>query len=104
LALAAEAPDPRESKPTLLFNVGSLVLHRIVGMLTEQPPPPWGKGEAIELSSAASLSQIKTAYRVRDDSGIPLALPGQIVLGGDSVQKSQLGTSEGLLVALCLDD
>jgi hypothetical protein len=104
LALAAEAPDPRESKPTLLFNVGSISLHRIVGMLTEQPAPPPSKGEAIELSCAASLSHIKTAHRVRNDSGIPLALPGQIVLGGDSIPKSQLGAMEGILVALCLDD
>jgi hypothetical protein len=104
LALAAEAPDPRESKPTLLFNAGDIVLHRIVGMLTEQPAPPPGKGEATELPSAVSLSHVKTAYRVRNDSGIPLALPGQIVLGGDNVTKNQLGAMEGALIALCLDD
>jgi hypothetical protein len=104
LTLAAEAPDPRESKPTLLFDAGDVVLHRIVGMLTEQPVPPFGKGEAIELSSAASLSHIKAAYRVREESGIPLALPGQIVLGGDIVTKDQLAATEGTLVALALDD
>jgi AAA domain len=104
LTLAAEAPDPRESKPTLQFEVADLVLHRIVGMLTEQPPPPAGKGEATELTSAASLSNIKAAYRVRDESGIPLALPGQIVLGGDAVAKDQLGSMVGTLIALCLDD
>ncbi len=104
LALAAEAPDPRQSKPTLVFNAGDVVLHRIVGMLTEQPVPSFGKGEALHLTSAASLSYIKSAYRVRDESGIPLALPGQIVLGGENVAKSQLGLMEGALVALCLDD
>jgi hypothetical protein len=104
LTVAAEAPDPRESKPTLQFNAGDLVLHRIVGMLTEQPPPPPGRGEATELPSAASLSNIKAAYRVRDESGIPLALPGQIVLGGDVVNKDQLASMEGTLIALSLDD
>jgi hypothetical protein len=104
LTVAAEAPDPRKSKPTLQFNAGDLVLHRIVGMLTEQPPPPPGKGEATELPSAASLSNIKTAYRVRDESGIPFALPGQIVLGGDVVAKDQLSSMEGTLIALSLDD
>jgi hypothetical protein len=103
LALAAEAPDPRESKPTLLFDEGDIVLHRIVGMLTEQPAPPPGCGEATELSSAVSLSYIKTAYRVRDESGVPLALPGQIVLGGDTVAKDQLHAMEGTLIALRLD-
>lgn len=102
--MAAEAPDPRQSMPTLRFNVGDVVLHRIVGMLTEQPPAPFGRGEATELSSAASLSHIKTAYRVREESGIPLALPGQIVLGGDVIAKNQLGAMEGTLVALSLSD
>jgi predicted ATPase len=104
LAMAAEAPDPRESKPTLIFDAGDVVLHRIVGMLTEQPPPPFGKGEATELSSVGSLSHVKAAYRVTNESGIPLALPGQIVLGGDNVTKDQLGTMEGALIALCLDN
>jgi hypothetical protein len=104
LALAAEAPDPRDSKPTLLFAAGSIVLHKIVGMLTEQPPPPFGKGEAIELPSALSLSHIKAAYKVREDSGVPLALPGQIVLGGDVITKEQLASREGTLIALSLDD
>jgi hypothetical protein len=104
LALAAEAPDPRVSKPTLMLNAGDVALHRIVGMLTEQPPPPPGRGEATELPSATSLSQIRTAYRVREESGIPLALPGQVVLGGDIVFKNQLAAMEGTLIALALDD
>jgi hypothetical protein len=105
LILASEAPDPRESKPSLQFNAGDVVLHRIVGMLTERPPPPPpGKGEATEITSAVSLSHIRTAYRVRDESGVPLALPGQIVLGGERVIKNQLATMEGTLIALGLDD
>ncbi|UPJ69118.1 hypothetical protein [Bradyrhizobium sp. 191] len=104
LALAAEAPDPRGSKPTLFFDVGSITLHRIVGMLTEQPVPPIGGGEATLLSEAASLAQIRAAYRVREESGIPLALPGQIVLGGRAVLKDELSGLEGTLIALGLDD
>ena len=104
LTLAAQAPDPRESRQTLQFNASDVVLHRIVGILTEQPTPPHGKGEATELTSAVSLSHIKTAYRVRDESGIPLALPGQVVLGGDELIKTQLAAMEGTLIALSLDD
>ncbi|WP_018391074.1 ATP-binding protein [Ancylobacter sp. FA202] len=103
IALAAEAPDPRESKPTLVFNAHDVVLHRIVGMLTERPVPPVGKGEATEIT-ATSLSHVKSAYRVREESGVPLALPGQVVLGGDIVPKEQLAHMEGALVALCLDN
>jgi hypothetical protein len=102
LYLAAEAPDPRQSKPTLTVDASTVAVHRIVGMLTEQPAPPLEKGEAVELSGATSLSHIRTAYRVREDSGIPLALPGQIVLGGDHVLPQQLATLEGRLIALTL--
>jgi hypothetical protein len=104
LALAAEAPDPRNSKPTLLFPATDIALHRIVGMLTEQPAPLPGKGEAIEIQSVKSLTNIRAAYRVREESGVPLALPGQIVLGGEVVARDQLRLMEGVLVALGLDD
>jgi AAA domain len=108
VALAAEAPDPRQSKPTLMFDIGDLIIHRIVGMLTEQPPPPTqsqtAKGEATEIAAVASLSHIKTAYRVKEESGIPLALPGQVVLGGEEVLATQLSALEGELVALTLVD
>jgi hypothetical protein len=102
--LAAESPNPRLSKPTLAVDANTVAVHRIVGMLTEQPAPPIGKGEATELPSAASLSQIRTAYRVREDSGIPLALPGQTVLGGEEVLPNQLSSFEDSLVALTLAD
>lgn len=105
VALAAEAPDPRESRPTLQFNAGDVALHRIVGMLTEQPPPPaLAKGEAVELTSSSEFGKIRVAYRVRNESGVPLALPNQVVLGGDSITKNELVTMEGALIALFLDD
>jgi predicted ATPase len=104
LSLAAEAPDPRNSKPTLVFDAADVLVYRIVGMLTEQPASPFGKGEAIEIPSAVSLMRIKTAYKVREDSGIPLALPGQIVLGGEAITANQLAGLEGKLIALTLRD
>jgi hypothetical protein len=73
-------------------------------MLTEEPAPPIGGGEAVELPFASSLSKIKAAYRVREESGIPLVLPGQLVLGGNTVSKEQLPSMEGTLIALQLDN
>ena len=102
IVLAAEAADPRSAKPTLSSDAQNVRLHRIVGMLLEQPPPPAGKGEARSLENAASLAQIKAAYRVSEESAIPLALPGQIVLGGDCIYASQFAVLEGELVALTL--
>jgi hypothetical protein len=58
----------------------------------------------VALEGAESLARIRTAYRVREESGIPLALPGQIVLGGDLIGMDELSSEEGTLVALTLDD
>ncbi|OWK20004.1 hypothetical protein AJ88_35335 [Mesorhizobium amorphae CCBAU 01583] len=102
IALSAEAPDPRNAKPTLIFSQGSVTLYKVVGMLVEQGPPPFGKGEAAELASAQSLDRIVTAYRVREDSAIPLALPGQVVLGGEDIPADRISSMEGQLVALTL--
>jgi len=104
VALADEATDPRRAKPTLQFSTSDITVHRIVGMLMEQPPPPFGKGEATEMDAAGSLSRIKTAYRVREESGVPLALPGQVVLGGEDIAPALFDTLEGELVALTLRD
>jgi hypothetical protein len=74
-------------------------------MLTEQPPPPaLAKGEAVELTSSSDFGKIRVAYRVRNESGVPLALPNQVVLAGDSITKNELVTMEGDLIALFLDD
>jgi hypothetical protein len=102
IVLAAETADPRTAKPTLSSDSQNVRLHRIVGMLLEQPPPPAGKGEARPLEKAASLALIKTAYRVSEESAVPLALPGQIVLGGEHVYANQFSALEGELVALTL--
>jgi hypothetical protein len=102
IILAAEAADPRVARPTLSSDAQNVRLHRIVGVLLEQQPPPFGKGEARPVESAASVGRIRAAYRVTEESAVPLALPGQLVLGGDCVDPSQIGSLEGELVALTL--
>ena len=50
------------------------------------------------------LGRIEVAYRVREDSAVPLALPGQVILGGAELTSSELNEWEGKLVAATLDD
>jgi predicted ATPase len=102
IVLAAETADPRAAKPTISSDAQNVRLHRIVGMLLEQTPPPFGRGEARPLENASSLANIKAAYRVSEESAVPLALPGQIVLGGECVYADQFGALEGELIALTL--
>lgn len=105
LALAAETPDPRRSPPTLLLHENEVALHRIVGMLfNAKVTPPASKSEAVQVDGTGSLAYVKSAYKIKEDSAIPLALPGQIALGGEQINLDKLGDHLDAYVALHLDD
>lgn len=105
ISLAAQAPDPRTPRPTMTYDESKVRLHRIVGAIfTDMPPPPAGGGEATPVDMVPELAWMEVAYRVREDSAIPLALPGQVILGGAELSPSALDVWEGKLVAVTLDD
>ncbi|QWK81534.1 AAA family ATPase [Ochrobactrum sp. BTU1] len=103
LSLAAQMPDPRQSRKSLIFDDSKVKLHRIVGAIFSTMPPPKGGDEATEIADVPELSRITIAYRVKEESAVPLALPGQIVLGGDELNASDLDAWEGHLVAVSLN-
>lgn len=104
ISLAAQTPDPRTPRPTMTYDESKVRLFRIVGALFTDMAPPSGGGEATAIDTAPELGRIEVAYRVREDSAVPLALPGQIILGGAELTPSELDTWEGKLVAVTLDD
>ncbi|MGV3723934.1 MAG: hypothetical protein ACO1SX_23820, partial [Actinomycetota bacterium] len=67
-------------------------------------PPPQDKQEAVQVDEAPSLKRIVTAYRVRDESALPLALDGQIVLGGPAIAPADIQKYQDRFVALTLTD
>ena len=105
VALAAETSDPRNSPQTLFFSDSEVALHQVFGVFfDDRLVPPRGKTEAVAISGAEVLERIETAHCVREDSAVPLALPGQIVLGGPCIPLDQFGRYMDSLVALSLDD
>jgi hypothetical protein len=48
--------------------------------------------------------RVELAFRVIDQSAVPLALAKQVVLGGARIELSELGRHEGALAALTLND
>jgi hypothetical protein len=105
VALAAETPDPRNSPQTLLLPESEVSLHQVVGVLfDDRLSPPSAKTEAVMIDSARVLERIETAYRVKEDSAVPLALPKQIALGGKCIPLDEFGGHKDALVALTLDD
>jgi hypothetical protein len=104
LSLAAEAPDPQQSRATLTFDGHAMKIHRVVGALFVNLPPPEGRDEATLIESVPALARIEVAYRVREDSAVPLALPRQTILGGARLTAAELDGREGELIAVTLDD
>lgn len=104
ISLAAQTPDPRIPRPTLTYDESKVRLFRIVGVIFTDMAPPSGGGEATAIDTTPELGRIEVAYRVREDSAVPLALPGQIILGGAELLPSELNTCEGKLVAVTLND
>jgi hypothetical protein len=104
VSLSAQIPDPRHRRPTMTYDESKVRLHRIVGAVFTDMPPPVGGGEATAIESVPELARVEAAYRVREESAVPLALPGQLILGGAELTPTDLDGWEGRLVAVTLDD
>lgn len=104
ISLSAQMPDPRDSRPTLTFDETKIRLYRIVGAIFTDMAPPAGGGEATPIDDVTELRKVQVAYRVKEDSAIPLALPGQIILGGAELTPAELDGWAGRLVAVTLED
>jgi hypothetical protein len=101
VTLAAEATDPRKSPPSLSLRLTEVQLHKVVGiLLDERPFRPSVRDEAVQVAEASVLRRVKVAFLVRDESALPLALPGQIVLGGPLLSPRDLAAHEGRLLAV----
>jgi hypothetical protein len=106
IGLTAEIPDPRNRSPKSIFLPASeLAIHQVVGIIFA-PGIVVGHGqeEAVIVDAGDVLRQTEIAFRVVDDSAVPLALEKQVVLGGSCIELKNLRMHEGALVALTLDD
>lgn len=106
VALASETPDPRHSRPTLLFHEREVALHKVVGMFFHvgRLAPRGGLEEAVQVEGTSLIGRIQSAYQVEDQSAIPLALPGQIALGGQPLAPGDFDAHREQYAALHLDD
>ena len=105
IGLAGETPDPRRSPRTRFVRETDVALHEVVGMLFPRSISlGQGTDEAVLVEDASLLKGIEIAYRITEESAIPLALPKQIALGGKSIPLDRFDEHEGEAVALMLDD
>jgi hypothetical protein len=106
IGLTPETPDPRTRSPATIFLPESEVaLHQVMGVIFDHGITVGpGRDEAVLVEVARVFAGVEIAFRVVDDSAVPLALPKQILLGGPPIALAELGRHEGALVALALDN
>ncbi|MFH1345258.1 MAG: hypothetical protein ABIL01_29245 [Pseudomonadota bacterium] len=106
IGLTAEVLDPRTRTPKTLFLPETKVaIHQVVGIIFDHRlTVATGQDEAVLIDAGDVLKRIEIAFRVVDDSAVPLALEKQVVLGGGRIELSELGRHKDALVALALDD
>jgi AAA domain len=106
IGLTAEVPDPRTKTPkTILLSETEVAIHQVVGIIFDhQMAASQGQDEAVLIDASDVFKRVEIAFRVIDDSAVPLALEKQVVLGGGRIELDELGQHRDALVALTLDD
>jgi hypothetical protein len=106
IGLTAEVPDPRARSPkTIILSETEVAIHQVVGIIFDHAiAVSQGQDEAVQVGADDVLKRVEIAFRVVDDSAVPLALEKQVVLGGARIELSELGRHKDALVALTLDD
>jgi hypothetical protein len=106
IGLTAEVLDPRTKSPkTIFLPENEVAIHQVVGVIFDYSAAvARGQDEAVPVEVDDVLKRIEIAFRVVDDSAVPLALEKQVVLGGGRIELDELGRHKNALVALTLDD
>jgi hypothetical protein len=105
VSLASETPDPRNSRPTLQFHQREVALHKVVGMFFHAGALGGkGKDEAVQVDGTVLIEKIRSAFKVEEQSAIPLALEGQIALGGPRLAAGDYEPNIDRYAALSLSD
>ena len=106
IGLTAEVPDPRSKTPkTVFLPEDQVAIHQVIGIIFDHGiTAGHGQEEAVLVDAQRVLERIEIAFRVLDDSAVPLALENQVVLGGACIELAELAQHQDALVALTLDD
>jgi hypothetical protein len=93
IGFTAEVPDPRTRSPkTIMLPESEVDIHQVIGIIFDHPiRVAQGQDEAEQVDAGTVLNRIEIGFRVVDDSAVPLALSGQVVLGGRRIELDELG-------------
>ena len=96
----------RQNPPkTVILPEAEVAIHQVVEIIFDHSITVTpGQDEAVLVDAGDALKRIEIAFRVADESAVPLALEKQVVLGGSRIELDELGRHKDVLVALTFDD
>ncbi len=101
VVLGSEAQNPLKRAPSLILPTDEVKLLKVIGVLFDDRPLYSKTSQEAALDRSPELLQkVRVAFRATGDSALPLALPGQLILGGKAVLPNQLAEMEGQILAL----
>lgn len=105
VVLHSEAYDLKRRPPVEILPIAEVRLLQIIGFLFDEKEyaPDDTKSEASLLQDYRFPQEIRSAFKIRGESAIPLALPGQIILGGNRLFAYDFDVHIDKLVALSTD-
>lgn len=103
--ISSEAENPRKRPPSRFLPTAEVRIAQIVGVLFDfSPDYSRTSGDAVPERDCSLLDRIELAFRVDGDSALPLAIEGQMILGGESLLPAQLTEREGHIIAIATSD
>ncbi|MEJ2704644.1 MAG: hypothetical protein P8Z79_19590, partial [Sedimentisphaerales bacterium] len=100
IALGSEDPNPLNRKQSLLLPTEEVRLLQVAGVLFDRSPDEPRDQEAALLNTYHPPIEPRIAFTVRGDSALPLAIPGQTLLGADQILPTQLEENKGEFIAV----
>ena len=105
IGLGSEAENPTKRAPSLLLPSNEVQLLKVVGIVfNDNPVLPRPNQEAKLMNACELLQGVEIAFKVHGNSAEPLALAGQLILGGPQISPTDLNQSEGNPAAVAITD
>ncbi len=103
--ISSEAEDPLKRPPSRFLPATEVRITQIIGVLfdftTDYSRIP---GDAVPERACGLLDRIELAFRVDGESALPLAIEGQMILGGAPLLSNQLAEREDSIIAIATSD
>jgi AAA domain len=103
--IGSEAENPLKRPPSLFLPATEVRLLQIVGVLFDFTPHySRSSDDAVHEPNYSGLDGIQLAFRVDRESALPLAIEGQMIVGGAGLSLTLLPEREGSIVALATSE